>query len=132
MATTVRRLIEKAAQSMGSDTRVAERLGVSRQRLSDWKTGFRDMPLERLEHLALLAGEQPERVIGLVAVERYRLGKRLATLAIIALAASASLPGDASAKLLESTRCTLRAAIRALRGVAAALSRAPADQAAGS
>jgi transcriptional regulator with XRE-family HTH domain len=101
MATTVRRLIEKAAKSLGSDTRVAERLGVSRQRLWDWKSGLREMPMDRLEHLATLAGEKPEKAIALVAVERYHLGKRLANIALLA-AALVSLPDNSSATPLDT------------------------------
>ena len=102
MPTTVRRLIEVAAESLGSDVRLAERLGVSRQRVWEWKDGRRPIPMARVEHIAILAGVNPEHAIALVAVERHQLGKRIAGLAITALAAFVSVPQNANAALREA------------------------------
>jgi hypothetical protein len=101
MATTVRRLIEKAAQTYGTDSEVALRLGVTRQRLWEWKEGKRTMPMDRFAHLATLAGVNPEKAIASEAIERY--GKKVAALALIVSASAAFTPNDASARSRNST-----------------------------
>lgn len=53
-------LIELAAKKLGSKTEVARELGVSPQRLHDWKTGFRPCPIENVAILADMAGLPPE------------------------------------------------------------------------
>lgn len=112
MGTTVRRLISLASQEMGSDTRVAARLGVTRQRLWEWKTGARPMPLERVAHLASLIGWSEEETIAAVAIDRHRSGKTFAAIALIAsaIAASSGIYNDANANPLD-TRCITRTRI---------------------
>lgn len=47
-------LIERAAAEAGSQRRLAETLGVTQNRISDWKTGARECPPEKV---ALIAHE---------------------------------------------------------------------------
>ena len=49
-------LIERAAKESGSKTALAEKMGVSPQRLNDWRTGYRPCPPEQVAILADIAG----------------------------------------------------------------------------
>jgi DNA-binding transcriptional regulator YdaS (Cro superfamily) len=49
-------LVERAARECGSKTKLAERLGVSPQRLNEWRTGYRDCPPEDVALIADAAG----------------------------------------------------------------------------
>lgn len=46
------RLIEKAAQETGSQTKLAQQIGVSASRVTDWKTGIRECPPEKVALIA--------------------------------------------------------------------------------
>lgn len=72
MAMTVRRLIERAAKIHGNESHVAAQLGVTRQRLYEWKTGARLMPLSRIPQLAALAGCSPEATLAEVVISRFK------------------------------------------------------------
>lgn len=123
MQTTVRRIIEMAAESVGSDVRLAERIGVSRQRLYEWKDGRRPIPMARLEHVAIIAGINPENAIAVVAVERHRLGKRIAVLALTALAGGVLSPQAPDGAPLDKLHI-MRSVARALQRFASSLRRA--------
>jgi len=71
MTTTVRRLIDKARQNHGSDTNVAALMGVTRQRIAEWKSGRLPIPMLRLAHLASLAGVSEEEAVADYATERF-------------------------------------------------------------
>ena len=86
MSTTVRRLVEKAAHFEGSQTRVAEQLGVSLQRLGDWQRGYRPMPDEQVIALAQLASQDPKHALGEYRWERYQSTKKGNRAAAVALA----------------------------------------------
>lgn len=43
---TIKTLIDKVSEIVGNQTKVAERLGVPPNRVTDWKTGVRPCPLE--------------------------------------------------------------------------------------
>lgn len=127
MRTTVRRMIERAGEEYGSEARVAARLGVTRQRLSEWKTGARPIPLPRLAHLASLLGMDEEETITAVVIERHRSGKMRAATVLLAsaIAALSSISNDANANPLDA-RCIMRsrlgrflATVRPLRRVRA-------------
>lgn len=49
-------LIERAAKECGSKTALAQKLGVTPQRLNDWRTGFRQCPAEQVAIIADIAG----------------------------------------------------------------------------
>lgn len=86
MSTTVRRLVEKAAKFEGSDAAIAQRLGVDRHRLFQWKSGARSMPDDKLIQLAQLASQDPKDALGKYRWERYQEEKKLPRAAVVALA----------------------------------------------
>lgn len=49
-------LIERAAKECGTKTALAEKMGISAQRLNDWRTGYRPCPPEQVAILADIAG----------------------------------------------------------------------------
>lgn len=49
-------LIERAAKECGSKTALAKQMGVSAQRLNDWRTGLRSCPPEQVAIMADIAG----------------------------------------------------------------------------
>lgn len=61
--------IEKAAAVVGSQTKLAEVLGVARPHISNWKKGTRACTIEKRIQLAEIAGDDPQRAIieGLIA-----------------------------------------------------------------
>lgn len=76
-------LIEKAAVAAGGSRPLADALGVSLQRLSDWRTGFRHCPPERIDQLAELAHLSMEtRVRAVWEAVRKAAGKAVATLLV--------------------------------------------------
>jgi len=91
MSTTVRRLIEKAARFKQTRGAIAEELGVGPERLSQWQSGARSMPDEKLIALAQMGGQDPKEALGNYHWERAKVGKTLAAVALIA-SATAALP----------------------------------------
>lgn len=79
-------MIDRAEQICGNGTRVAERLEISRQRWSEYKTGKRRITERFATEFAAVIGEQPRHVIG-AAGEFYWRKKKEAALAGIAAAA---------------------------------------------
>ena len=49
-------LIERAATECGNKTALAEQLGVSPQRINDWRTGYQPCPPEEVALIADIAG----------------------------------------------------------------------------
>jgi transcriptional regulator with XRE-family HTH domain len=105
MSTTVRRLVEKAQQFHREKKAIAERLGVGPERLSQWQSGARPMPDEKLIELAYMSGQDPVEALGRYHWERANPGKRRAVGAIIAFATAAlsvtATPGDTRATTVQ-------------------------------
>lgn len=79
MTSTLKRAIELANLRIGGgQVRIAEALGVSRQKLNDWAHGRVPIPRRYLVQLAELAGLDPEHTIAQHAVELYRLTRETA------------------------------------------------------
>ena len=103
-------LLDKArsVRSIPSDLALAERLGISRQAVSNWRHGDKFPDEETIAQLALLAGDDPAQ--WLVAIKAVRtdgaagkawaaLAKRLGAAAAVLLVAA--LPLSAEAKISE-------------------------------
>lgn len=57
---TLQAAIDQAASTAGSNRALAEMLGVSPQRLNEWKHGHRPCPLHNQARIAELAGVDPK------------------------------------------------------------------------
>ncbi len=80
-------LIERAAKTCGSQAAVARAMGVLPLRVTQWKSGTRSCPPERIDQLAELAGLPMEtRVRTVWEAVRRAAGKTLAALALGAVA----------------------------------------------
>lgn len=90
----LRELIEDAARQHGTHTAVAQALGVTPQRLNDWKNGHRPCPIHTQAQIAEMAGrDAKEWVWGVVC---HQLGRAVAAVALaLALALTAGAPGAA-------------------------------------
>jgi plasmid maintenance system antidote protein VapI len=83
MTMQLQQLIEQAAANAGTATALAKQLGVSPQRITEWKNGHRPCPLHSQAQIAELAGIDPkEWVWGQICKQ---LG-RVASAAVLALA----------------------------------------------
>lgn len=56
----LRELIDRAAKKCGSKTKLAEVVGVTPQRINDWRSGIRDCPPEDVALIAYEAGMPAE------------------------------------------------------------------------
>lgn len=79
MRPTLIDLIENAAQRVGSHAELARQLDVPRQRLNDWKSGYRPCPPKAQGQIAELAGANAkdwvwEAVMGKAAAVALALG----------------------------------------------------------
>lgn len=80
-------LIERAATRCGSQAAVAREMGVLPLRVTQWKSGTRPCPPDRIDQLAELAGLSMEtRVRAVWEAVRKAAGKAVAGLAIGAVA----------------------------------------------
>lgn len=116
-------LIDKAAKAAGSDNKLAISLGVTRQRISNWRHAHQACTPADQALMAHIAGLDPVQVLARATVEAYEgkpkgdalmkaLGKALlATGAAIGSAGAAAhgigsmIPGDALARAMQ---CILR------------------------
>jgi len=64
-----RTLIDKAAKELGSQTAVAERLGVSLSKLSQWKGGHAPIQPDDLAAIAHLAGYNAMNVLAAATIQ---------------------------------------------------------------
>lgn len=78
-------LIGQAAKTAGNQGKLAGLLGVSAQRITDWKTGTRPCPLHIQAHIAELAGEDAKEWVWR---DICRQLGRAAAAVLLALAAS--------------------------------------------
>lgn len=96
----------RATRSIPSDLALAERLGISRQAVSNWRHGDKFPDEETIAQLALLAGDDPAQ--WLVAIKAVRtdgaagkawaaLAKRLGAAAAVLLVAALPQAGQAKA-----------------------------------
>lgn len=82
---SVKQVIDKAAKVCGSKKALAERLGVSPQRMWDYESGFRAIPDEKLIEIAHIAGANPIRALGEYAWERHTKKKGSASVGTAAV-----------------------------------------------
>lgn len=94
-----RDLIDKAASRLGTCAAVARAVGVTPQRLHEWKQGHRTCPADRVDQLAELAGlSMEQRVRAVWEAVRKGAGKAvaLALLGAVAITLSLSLSGQSA------------------------------------
>lgn len=89
------RAIDRALQVCGTQTQLGFKLGVSPQRITDWKTGIRPCPAHQLAAIARLAAMEPAQLIGDYAIERAKKKGTLARAAGVLLASIAGAVGTA-------------------------------------
>jgi transcriptional regulator with XRE-family HTH domain len=80
--TTTQELLDKAAAATGSDYKTAKALGITPQRLSDWRHGRQNPQPEDKALLASLAGDDPTQALVRAILEKHAdtpRGERLRT-----------------------------------------------------
>ena len=96
--TAVNKLLDKARESCSttSDAAFAERIGVTRQLVSQWRTGKTPLPDERIAQLARISKDDPGRWLVAIRAEQSHgeaakawtvLSKRIGAAAAVASAA---------------------------------------------
>lgn len=86
-------LIQAAAQASGGQAALAKALGVSPNRVTDWKTGVRTCPLHVQAQIANLAGEDAKEWVWSAVCRQMGRATAAVLLALAATLAASVAPG---------------------------------------
>jgi len=98
-------LIDLASKAAGSDYKLAQELGTSRQTVSNWRHGHKTCPAGDVALMAELAGMDPEAWLARATVAQYEgtaKGERLARVLGKALAVTGAVLGSAGANACQT------------------------------
>jgi hypothetical protein len=75
-ATNLNQLIDESSRKCGSDYKLAQELGTSRQSVSDWRHGRKTCPAGDVALMAQIAGLEPEAWLARAVCDQYDGAKR--------------------------------------------------------
>lgn len=97
-------LITQAATRTGDQKHLATALGVTPQRITEWKNGHRPCPLATQARIAELAGEDPKEWVWQAVCRQMGRATAAVLLALAAVLAASVAPGAGGASTALSRR----------------------------